>query len=231
MRRVLIIAVLAAVAFLAGGCSYLQSLDRTVEASCSGAGNDPFDVSYTQGPELTTEEFLDTPQGETLDTFFNGGPGEVEGGSYLEAGGFSIVSESYVLGYRDGRPISDFLLDGDDILGWGGCRPVLVRGDQTASRWYLQSPVDPNATTIPILVEGGACVEQDGTRITTEIVEIVVQDEDAVLITAWTRNVNMPAMCAGIGIDLEAEVVLDLPLGDRELLDGGLIPPTAIESR
>lgn len=180
-------------------------------------------------PELTSDQFLDTPQGETLDAFFNGGPGEVEGGGYLEADGFSIVSESYVLGYRDGLPISDFRLDGTDVRGWGGCRSVLVRGNQTASRWYLDSPPDPRATTIPILVEGGACVEPDGNRIITEVVEIVVQDEDAVVITAWTRNIDMPAMCAGVGIDLEAEAVLELPLGDRTLLNGGLLPPAPIE--
>ena len=230
MRKGPIIAVLAAVALLASGCALLQRLDPTVKASCSVAGNDRFDLSYTRGPDLTPEEFLDSPQGQALDAFFNGGPGEVEGGSYLEADGFSIVSGGYVLGYRDGQPISDFSLDGDDIQQWGSCRPVLVKGDQTASRWHLDSPADPGATTIPILVEGGACEEQDGTRITTEIVEVVVQDEDAVVITAWTREVNLPAMCAGVGIDLEAEAVLDRPLGDRELLDGGLIPPTRIES-
>ena len=221
-----IIAALATAVVLIGGCSHLQNLDPTVRASCSVAGNDPFDLPYTRGPELTADQFLDTQQGEALDAFFNGGPGEVEGAEYLEADGFSIVSEGYVLGYRDGRPSSDFSLDGADVRGWGGCRSVLVGGNQTASRWDLDSPPDPNATTIPILVEGGACVEPDGDRIITEI---VVQDEDAVVITVWTRNIDMPAMCAGVGIDLEAEAALDLPLGDRALLDGGLLPPAPIE--
>jgi hypothetical protein len=174
---------------------------------------------------------LDTPQGETLDAFFNGGPGEVEGEGYLEADGFSIVSNGYVLGYRDGQPISDFRLDGGDVEAWGGCQPVLVRGDQTASRWHLSSPADPDAKEIAILVEGGACVEQDGTRITTEIVEIVVENEDPILITAWTREVNMLTGCSGIGITLEAKAVLDLPLGDRKFLDGGLIPPANIQNQ
>jgi hypothetical protein len=166
-----IIAALAAAVVLIGGCSHLQNLDPTVRASCSVAGNDPFDLPYTRGPELTADQFLDTPQGEALDAFFNGGPGEVEGAEYLEADGFSIVSEGYVLGYWDGRPSSDF----------------------------------------------------------SEIIEVVVQDEDAVVITVWTRNIDMPAMCAGVGIDLEAKAVLDLPLGDRALLDGGLLPPAPIE--
>jgi len=108
---------------------------------------------------------------------------------------------------------------------------VLVRGDQTASRWNLSSPADPGAKEIAILVEGGACVEQDGTRITTEIVEIVVENEDPVLITAWTREVNMLTGCSGIGITLEAKALLDLPLGDRKFLDGGLIPPANIQNQ
>jgi hypothetical protein len=226
-----VVVTLAVVALLASACSNLQNLDQTVKASCSVLGNDRFDLSYTDGPDLTPDEMLDTPQGETLDAFFNGGPGWVEGGGYLEADGFSIVSNRYVLGYRDGQPISDFHLDGDDVEAGGGCRPVLVRGDQAASRWHLSSPADPDAKEIAILVEGGACVEQDGTRITTEIVEIVVENDDPVLITAWTREVNPPAWCSGIGITLEAKAVLDLPLGDRKFLDGGLIPPANIQNQ
>lgn len=196
-------------------------------ASCSVVGNDRFDLIYAKGPQLTPEELLGTPQGQALDSFFNGGPGEVEGEGFLGADGFSIVSDGYVLSYRGPDLISDFSLDGDNIESWGGCRPVLVRGDQIASRWYPDSPLDTDATIIPILVEGAACVENGKDRITTEVVEIVVQHEDAVLITAWTRETNMPFTCAGVGVVLEAEAVLDLPLGNRAILDAGLIPPRA----
>ncbi len=227
-RRPLVLAAgIVALALLASGCSYFQRLDTRIMASCSVAGSDRFDLLYTKGPQLTPQELLAASQGQTLDSFFNGGPGEVEGEGYLGADGFSIVSDGYVLGYRGSELISDFSLDGENVGGWGGCRPVLVRADQVASRWYLDSPIDENATVIPILVEGGACVEDGKDRITTEIVEIAVQDEDAVLITAWTREVNMPMMCAGVGIALEAEAELDLPLGHRALLDAGLIPPKA----
>jgi len=135
-----------------------------------------------------------------------------------------------VLGYRGSALISDFSLNGDDVGSWGGCQPVLVRGAEVASRWYLESPADPNATAIPLMIEGGACIEDGEDRVTTEIVEISVQDEDSVLITAWTREINMSSQCAGVGIALEAEAVLDVPLGDRELLDAGLMPPLAPDS-
>lgn len=91
-----IVVTLAVVALLASACSYLQNLDQTVKASCSVLGNHRFDLSYTDGPDLTSDEMLDTSQGKTLDAFFNGGPDEVEGEGYLEADGFSIVSNGYV---------------------------------------------------------------------------------------------------------------------------------------
>jgi hypothetical protein len=229
-RLSVLLAATVALTLLTSSCAYFQRLDTSVKASCSVAGSDRFDLEYAKGPQLTPQELLGTPHGQTLDSFFNGGPGEVEGEGYLGADGFSIVSDGYVLGYRGSELISDFSLGGDDVESWGGCRPVLVRGDQIASRWHLDSPPDENATIIPILVEGEACVEAGRDRVITEIVEIVVQDEDAVLITAWTRQVDMPFMCAGIGIALEAETVLDLPLGNRALLDAGLIPPRAPNS-
>jgi hypothetical protein len=49
------------------------------------------------------------------------------------------------------------------------------------------------------------------------------------LCAAWTRETNMPAKCAGIGIGLEAEAALDPPLGNRAHLDAGLILPKAPE--
>jgi hypothetical protein len=49
------------------------------------------------------------------------------------------------------------------------------------------------------------------------------------LCASLTRETNMPAKCAGIGIGLEAEAALDPPLGSRALLGAGLIPPKAPE--
>lgn len=207
-----------------------------IQASCGGT---LFHLAYTDGPQLTTDEFLATPQGQILDAFFVDGQGEPEFDTYHASDGFSIVDDDFVLGYAGRSIVSDFELDGSDVRGWGGCNPRLTVDDLNAERWSAPGSTDPDMTTIPILVQGGACVEADGTRIATEIIEIEVQERaDSVLITAWTRNIPPPSAdgdhdytCAGVGIELGAEAVLSQPLGDRILLDAGMVPPGPIEIR
>ena len=228
MTRRLLLAVVA-VSLVASGCSFLGTLGAEEAISCSYSAGSPFSKTYMDGAELTPDEFRQTPQGRALDSFFVGGYGEVEAGPYGELDGFSIVSKSYLLGYRDGIPIMDYTLDGDDIRQWGGCNPVLVYGDRTAKRWHPVAPIDAAATVLPIRVEGGACVERSKTRIITEVVSIdVVETADTVEIIAWTREKGFTGMCAGIGIDIDAEAELVSPLGVRVLLDAGLVPPARV---
>jgi hypothetical protein len=175
---------------------------------------------------MTPAEFAMTPVGSMLQAFFVGGEGTPENDTFTVADGFSIVSDSYVLGYRGGLPVSDFSVESGDIQGWGGCNPTWVYGDRVAGRWHPVGSVDPMATMLAITVEGGACVEQDGTNIITEVVEIeVTETPDTVEIIAWTREKGFTGMCAGIDIELPAEATLDTPLGTRILLDAGRIPP------
>ena len=207
-----------------------------IQASCGGM---VFDLAYAEGPQLTTDEFLATPQGQILDAFFVDGQGEPEFDIYHASDGFSIVDDDIVLGYAGRSIVSDFELDGSDVRGWGGCNPRLTIDDLNVERWSAAGPTDPDMTTIPILVQGGACAEADATRIATEIIEIEVQERaDSVLITAWTRNIQPPSAdgdhdytCAGVGVELDAEAVLSQPLGDRTLLDAGTVPPGPIEIR
>ena len=227
IRRLLLAAVSASL--IASGCSFLGTLGAEEAVSCSYGGGSPFSKIYMNGPELTPYKFQQTPQGRTLNAFFIGGYGEVEAGPYGELDGFSIVSNSYVLGYRDGIPIMDYTLDGDDIQQWGGCNPVLVYGNRVASRWYPDTPIDATATVLPIRVEGGGCVEGSETRIITEIVSVdVVETEETVEIIAWTRDKGFTGMCAGVGIDIDAGAELASPLGIRTLLDTGLVPPAPV---
>jgi hypothetical protein len=210
----------------------LGTLGAEEKVACSIAGGPRFSKTYMDGPEMTHDAFTATPQGRALEEFFVGGYGEVESGPYAELDGFSIVSDSYVLGYRDGLPIMDYTLDGDDVQQWGGCNTVLVYGDRTAGRWYPVGPIDATASVLPLRVEGGACVENGETRIVTEVVSIdVVETDDTVEITAWTREKGFTGMCAGVGIEIDAEVNLAAPLGGRILLDAGLIPPMPPEGR
>ncbi|MCL1692191.1 MAG: hypothetical protein M3096_00765 [Actinomycetia bacterium] len=225
MFRRLLLATVAA-SLVASGCSFLGTLGAEEAVSCSYGGGSPFSKTYMDGPELAPDEFRQTPQGQALDAFFVGGYGEVEAGPYGELDGFSIVSNSFVLGYRDGLPTMDYTLDGDDIQQWGGCNPVLVYGNRVASRWYPVGPIDATATVLPIRVEGGACVEESEPRIITEVVSIeVVETEETV---AWTREKGFTGMCAGVWIDIDAEAELASPLGARALLDAGLVRPAPV---
>lgn len=225
-RRVVgLVAGILAIAAATSSCSFIGTLGATEEVSCSLGSGPHFAKSYVDGPEMTRDEFRVTPQGEALEAFFVGGYGEVEAGPYEDLDGFSIVSDSYVLGYQDRVPIQDYSLKGNDVRAWGGCNPTLVHGDQVASRWRPAEPVDPDTTMLPIKVEGGACVESDGTDVVTQIVSIdVVETDETVEIVVWTREKSFKRMCAGIGIDIDATAELAAPLDTRILLDAGQLP-------
>ena len=228
-RTATLVAGMLAIAVIASGCSVLGTLGATEKVSCYVGGNSPFAKSYLDGPEMTPDEFRATPQGAALEAFFVGGYGEVEAGPYADLDGFSMVSDSYVLGYRDGVPIMYYILDGTDIEAWGGCNPTLVYGDRVAGRWYPVQPVDPDSTTLPIRVEGGACVEPNGTNVTTQIVSVdVTETAETVEIVVWTREKRFTLMCAGIGIELDATAELDAPINGRTLIDAGRIPPVPV---
>jgi hypothetical protein len=195
------------------------------EVRCD-AGSCP--VRYLQGPELTREEFLATDIGQILEATFIGGDAEAENFAYVRSDGFSIVSDSLVLGYRNGRPVSSFRLEGGRVAGWGtgDGSARLVSGDLSATGWNPVLPVDPNATVIPITVVGGACANSG---VTTEIRFVqVVEDESSVQVVVWTSE-KLPSegFCAGVGIFLDAEIQLAAPLGDRALLDAGVFPAAA----
>jgi|GEM_PF-2464417 hypothetical protein len=227
-----LVAGMVAMAVIASGCSVVGTLGATEEVSCYVGGGRHFAKSYVDGPEMAPDQFRTTPQGAALEAFFVGGDGEVESGPYAELDGFSVVSDSYVLGYRDGLPIQDYVLDGDDVQQWGGCSPTLVHGDRVAGRWHPVQPVNPDSTTLPIRVEGGACVEPNGTNVITEVVSIdVTETAETVEIVVWTREKQFTGMCAGVGIELDATAELTAPVGDRVLLNTGIIPPAAATER
>ncbi len=227
--RLRVLLAVGAVSLIASGCSWLSTLGAEEAVSCSYGGGSSFSKIYLDGPEMTPDEFRATPQGRALYAFFVGGEGEVEAGPFGDLDGFSIVSDSSVLGYRNGLPISDYIVDGDDVRAWGGCNPTLVYGNRVAGRWHAVEPIDASATVLPIRLEGSACVEGSETNIITEVVSIdVVETEDTVEIVVWTREKGFRGMCAGIGIELDATVELDSPLGDRALLNTGLIPAVSV---
>ena len=70
------------------------------------SGSTRFSASFLGGPELSPGEFVESPVGAELEAFFVDGPGSPEGGQFLRAEGFSVVSDSLVLGYSDLLPDS-----------------------------------------------------------------------------------------------------------------------------
>jgi hypothetical protein len=193
---------------------------------CAG---DRFSPAFLDGPEYDHEEFFDTPIGTILEEFFTSGPGAGEGFMFVEAEGFSVVSSSLVLGYVDDVPTSSYRLEGDRIVGWGTCSLRWVEGELRAHRWRIGTDLTPDATEIPISVDGGGCTTNTGIEVVTEVAEIeVTETTDTVEITAWVRQLPWEGLCADVGLHHDATARLTSPLGDRVLLDAGAIPEVEI---
>lgn len=182
------------------------------------------------GPEFTKERFLETREGQTLDAFFIGGIGEPEGEMYAGADGFTVLGGGTVLGHTAGMPTAYFNLDDGDIQSWGGCRPQWVWGDRAAARFQVASDVDANRTVLPIVIEGGGCVVDGEVDIITTVADVeVVETGDTIEIRPWTRERGFRFECAGVGVGIDHEVMLTAPIGNRLILDRGLIPPQPAE--
>jgi len=213
-----------AIALVVGGCS-----GTTTRGACYG-GSPQFPRAMLDGPQLTPEQFAETDEGQILEAFFLDGPGAIEGQWFQEAGGFSIVSPSLVLGYEDGAVTSMTELEDGEVTGWGSCIPTLVRARAETARWALAEGWDRNSSVIPIKVEGGACVTGTRTRVTTRIVDVdVIESADSVDVIVWTKERLTLLGCAGVGVDLDSEITLASPLGDRALYNAGLVPHVRVD--
>ena len=208
-------------------CGTEDSVGGEREVAC---GRDVrFPESFLEGPDQSRERFAATALGRVLDDFFMAGPGVEENGEYREAEGFSPVSDTIALGYRNGSPTSFFKVSGGRVTGWGGCSMVLVEGNLESARWHLTGSVDPAATILALEIEGGACAGPGGNEIITEIVRVdVTETESTVDIVVWVRETPFVGTCAGVGMLLPVEAALTTPLGDRTLWDGGTVPPTEV---
>lgn len=201
------------------------------EVACSPAGAIRFSPSLLHGPELGRDELAATPIGEALKSFFVVGQGVGESQVFLAADGFTVVSESLVLGYRGDLPDSYFRLDGDRVVGWGTCALTWVWGDLVAYRWELSGQVDANAMEVPVQVMGGGCVSNDGVDVLSEVAGVdVLEREGLVEVTVWVRSLPYSGFCRGVGLIIEHVVTLTEPLAGRALWDSGAIPRSAVET-
>lgn len=81
-----------------------------------------FATSYLDGPETDRDAFIATDMGRTQEIFFTTWRGIGEADDFVQAEGFSVVSDSLVLAYRDALPDAIFTLDGDRVEGSGSGR-------------------------------------------------------------------------------------------------------------
>jgi hypothetical protein len=194
-----------------------------------------FPASYLDGPELTRTEFLATPVGRTVDRFFTPMPPSQARRAYRAAEGFTVVSESLVLGFQEGLPT--LLVNPSDwtVVQVPDSYLHFVVDDGVATRWFLEQPVDADTTTLHVGIAAGACVTTTGTEVLAECcAQTVIEGAESVSITMWATERRSLASatsttCAGIGVVLHDEVTLEEPLGDRLLLDGGFVPPLVID--
>jgi hypothetical protein len=186
-----------------------------------------FDESFLEGPDQSRDRLASTPIGRVLDDFFMAGPGLHENAEYRDAEGFAPISETTVLGYIGGAPVSYFVVEGGRVTRWGGCTPLLVEGDLASAPWWLAAPVDSASTSLDLSVVGGGCV---GTGDLTEVVRVdVTESSDSVEIVVWVRETPVTGdVCADYAVTLPAQAHLESPLGSRTLWDGRTIPATAV---
>ena len=201
------------------------------ELACLPAGI-RFPDSYLDGPDLTRDEFLATPLGHLVEEYFAGAPDEPEAAPFPAVDGFSVVPGSLVLGFRGGLPVLAFEPSRGAVVLYPGCSLTRVQGDGVAVRWFLEQPVDADTTTLHIGVSAGGCVP--GTEILTDCCgQAVIEGPDSVSVAMWAtarpRSSATATTCDGTGFAVHDEVLLEEPLGDRVLLDGGFVPPFIVE--
>jgi len=190
-----------------------------------------FSASFLDGPLLARDEFLATPVGRAFDAFFVHGPGREGNTNYLSSEGFSVVSDSLVLGYEDGLPLLIFRPTDVAIASFPRCVLTMAVGDALAARWVLKEPVDAGTTSVQIAVAAEGCITTSGTEPLTALWGFSqIEYSERVEVTVWTRAlVPSDGACIRTGIVLSEEVGLGAPLGNRTLLDGGFVPPFVID--
>jgi hypothetical protein len=190
-----------------------------------------FSASFLDGPLLARDESLATPVGQAFDAFFVRGPGREANRHYLSSEGFSVVSESLVLGYENGLPLLIFHPTDVAIASFPPCVLTMAVGEAVAARWVLAEPADSDTASLQIAVAAERCVTNSGTDPLTELWGLsLIEDSERVEVTVWTRvRASSDGACIRTRLVLSEEVGLDAPLGSRSLLDGGFRPLIVID--
>ena len=115
------------------------------------------------------------------------------------------------------------------LVGWGDCRPAIVLDGLSRATWTLETGADApaDATTFTALVTETACTggQPMGARL---LPPAITYGEGSVLIVFAARPLVNPGDLVTCPSNPGSQVVVELrePLGERQLLDGGLFPPS-----
>ena len=110
------------------------------------------------------------------------------------------------------------------VVGWGGCRPAVLIDGAGPATWQLVSGEDISATTTSFLADvtevwcAGAASSEDRIRS-----PVILYEPDRVVVIFTVEPLDGAQLCPA---NPPTTVSVDLaePLGDRQLLDGGMLP-------
>lgn len=203
--------------------------------SCNG-GEPVFPRAAIEEGRLSLDELEQRDPGAAMVEFFTSGEGADQLHDLNDFDSFALLSESerevFVGEFRDGRLDSYVSLEARsgewEVRTFGDCVARLTgqQGRAHATRWEL-ADVSEGGRQLQLQAEGGMCDDQPETK--TRLVDVQVEETpDAVLISVWVHHPDSSQPCDGVGISVPATARLEEPLGQRELLDGGVEPPTHV---
>ena len=113
---------------------------------------------------------------------------------------------------------------------WGGCEPVVRGGSTFPAQWALVSRANGEATSFEVWIRPTDCATGQplGDRLLPPIVNY---GDTSVTVTWQTAAVvrNSQAVACPAEVPARTTLVLSQPLGERELLDGGVYPARPVE--
>lgn len=214
---------------LLAGCGLEAPLaDMTARLSCGTAAR--FDLGDLRG--ALAEPASDQP-GVALATFL----GSIDASTAkLPLTGWRRVAETpdavLFLAESDGPDVPFAMVELQRNEGnwkpttWGGCLPRYMSDVAQAATWGLEAPLDRNATALSLLVDDPNCARFGGSL--TEILRPRVDyDEANVVVTIWaSRDAdNGAARPCPANPSIRYSLDLKQSVGNRVLLDGGVVPP------
>jgi hypothetical protein len=215
---------------LGGWWPFNRDDQATVRGDLATCGDQPFDVAVLDQSPQPLPATTDDPALRALREF-NRSP---EGlGDRLD--GFIVLhrTESEVLYglHLNGELAWDVTVadagSGWRAVGWGTCTPQPFREGMYATRWGLAATPSADAQQLDIIVSTGICV--GSTEVHPHDIE-VTETETTIVITAFVHNWMGPGDCAGLPREVAARVTLGAAVADRQILDGGTIPPTMADT-